>query len=560
MENNGKKEVSYDYFWNSKNDRYYSADSMGDFMRPFFANGVFNGQMQVTANDNMTVTVAAGYGYINGKNRHFLTPTPLDLEVASGTLNRIDAVMLRRDDTQRMIYLLIVKGGSAVAPTAPQPTRDGAIYELKLADIYIAAGTVKITQAEITDTRMDEVVCGWVHSAVQQITYEQIYAQFKAFQQQKENEIINKINEYEAWKRDFIAGQESALETSNQQWNEQFETLLNELEEFKDTAVAEFSGWLAGNTNNWEDEFYTWFGNLKEKLTENVAINLQSQIGNMSELKTEDKTSLTAAVNEVKDTLAETVEEVNGSLGEAVKDLVANMDSFAKSSIYADDYVSLGRKADTEVGEKSIAYGEEVEASGKASQAFGLGTAARGEGQLVWGKYNHNGRSAQADNLYALIVGGGSSDTDRKDIYTLDWNGKGQYADEVWGKDIIADPKKGRWYYLTKALQMIESGFVRNNTVTIPLRGGTNYLLVTSEWNATTNRVYGFRARMYATPFDIWNNLVAPTASNLCATSAAGVTLGTVQTTNLNGYGITLTAKDFYVYYSLYLLGKERDY
>ncbi len=39
--------------------------------------------------------------------------------------------MLRRDDTQRMIYLLIVKGGNAASPIAPQPTRDGAVYEFE---------------------------------------------------------------------------------------------------------------------------------------------------------------------------------------------------------------------------------------------------------------------------------------------------------------------------------------------------------------------------------------------------------------------------------------------
>lgn len=175
------KERSYDYFWNSKSDRYYDADSMGDWLRPFFSNGVFNGQMQVTANGNMSVTIAAGYGYINGKHRHFLEPTTLDLEVASGTLNRIDAVMLRRDDTERRIYLLIEKGGNAKTPSAPKPTRRGAIYELKLADIYVAAGNVKITQAEITDTRMDSAVCGWVAATVKQIDFTQIQAQFNNY-------------------------------------------------------------------------------------------------------------------------------------------------------------------------------------------------------------------------------------------------------------------------------------------------------------------------------------------------------------------------------------------
>lgn len=95
-----EKVKSYDYFWNSKKDRYYDADSMGDWLRPFFKNGVFQGELQVTANNDMSVTVAAGYGYINGKHRHFLTPTTLDLETASGTLHRIDNVILRRDDTE----------------------------------------------------------------------------------------------------------------------------------------------------------------------------------------------------------------------------------------------------------------------------------------------------------------------------------------------------------------------------------------------------------------------------------------------------------------------------
>lgn len=231
------RERSYDYFWNSNSDRYYDAESMGDWLRPFFKNGVFNGQMQVTANDNMSVTIAAGYGYINGKHRHFLTPTTLDIETASGTLDRIDSVILRRNDTERRIYLLIEKGGNAKSPVAPAPTRDGAIYDLKLAEIHITAGTVKITQAEITDTRMNSDVCGWVMATSKEIDFSQITAQFQAFFSQYQEDVAQEFNSYRA-----------------------------QLEAYTEQQQAVFS---------------EWFDQIKGNLSGDAAGNLQNQINNI---------------------------------------------------------------------------------------------------------------------------------------------------------------------------------------------------------------------------------------------------------------------------------------
>lgn len=246
------KERSYDYFWNSDSDRYYDAESMGDWLRPFFKNGVFNGQMQVTENNDMSVTVAAGYGYINGKLRHFLTPTTLDLEVASGTLDRIDSVILRKNDTERRIHLMIKKGGNAKAPVAPVPTRKGAIYDLKLADIYIAAGTVKVTQAEITDTRMDSAVCGWVCGAVEQIEFEQIKAQFDAFFAKYKSDITNEYTVY--------TGNITVLE---QQAQERYNSMDNELTEYE---------------NQQKEDFEEWLATIKTKLNEADAARLQNEI------------------------------------------------------------------------------------------------------------------------------------------------------------------------------------------------------------------------------------------------------------------------------------------
>lgn len=329
------KEKSYDYFWNSDSDRYYDANSMGDWLFPFYRNGVFNGQMKVTANDDMSVTIAAGYSYINGKVRHFLKQTTLELETASGTLDRIDSVMVRRNDTERMTYLVIEKGGNASQPTAPAPTREGAIYDLKLAEIYIAAGTVKITQEHITDKRMDDDVCGWVASTVKEIDFSQITAQFDTFFARYKQNIINQYNLYVA----NIGDTEEAARQAYQDMKEKLDALYSEyrgyllaqynaylieigekeqaakekytefaqnvddifkryetdlltkymeyvqkLAEKKGEAEGdyqEFQAQLAAMIQQYQLEFTTWFNNIKGQLSTDAAGNLQNEIDDL---------------------------------------------------------------------------------------------------------------------------------------------------------------------------------------------------------------------------------------------------------------------------------------
>lgn len=294
------KERSYDYFWNSNSDRYYDAESMADWLRPFFCNGVFNGQMQVTANDDMSVTVAAGYGYINGKHRHFLTPTTLDLETASGTLDRIDSVILRRNDTERRIFLVIEKGGNAKSPVAPEPTRDGAIYDLKLAEIYIAAGTVKITQAEITDTRMNAAVCGWVAATVKEIDFTQIQAQFDTYFTAYKKNVSDQYQEYigniQAFKDQAQEAYNLMIQAFNTYADQQkavYEEWIGQQEadfaewsngqqsaftQWRQNQEAAFNNWYATNTGTWANDFQEWFDTIKGIFGTDPAGALQNEI------------------------------------------------------------------------------------------------------------------------------------------------------------------------------------------------------------------------------------------------------------------------------------------
>lgn len=88
---------------------------------------------------------------------------------------------------------------------------------------------------------------------------------------------------------------------------------------------------------------------------------------------------------------------------------------------------SMNRKANTTVGNCSHAEGYDTTASGNCSHAEGEGTIASGAYQHVQGKYNVE----DTKNEFAHIVGGGTSDTERKNIHTLDWLGNAIFAGDV---------------------------------------------------------------------------------------------------------------------------------
>lgn len=168
----------YAYFYNSKEgDRKYDADSFSNWLKQLFTDGIVNGGMQVVANGDMTLTVQTGTGLIGGKVKIFEEKTTLTLGVASGTLNRIDNVVLRRDDEARDFSIAIVRGTPAEKPVAPELARSGNVYELKLAEVTIARGVAAVTQASVKDTRANDTVCGWVIGNTGTIDATQLLAQ-----------------------------------------------------------------------------------------------------------------------------------------------------------------------------------------------------------------------------------------------------------------------------------------------------------------------------------------------------------------------------------------------
>lgn len=197
-------------FFNSINgDRKYKASDFAEFFNSLITNGVFpnpSTNLQVIANNDMTITIKAGKAWINGYIYYNDTDLILNVGVADGVLNRIDRIVLRMDTLGRAINAVVKKGAFASSPVAPVLQRDADGYEIGIADIYIAAGATQITQANITDLRLNNTYCGVVNSLIQADTtaiFNQYLDWFNSKTNQYQSDMITKeadfTNQFNTW-------------------------------------------------------------------------------------------------------------------------------------------------------------------------------------------------------------------------------------------------------------------------------------------------------------------------------------------------------------------------
>lgn len=268
----------YSFFNSKDHDRKYNAKRWADYFAPLFKSGVFNGDLQVTANDNMTVTIGTGYAWIDGYAYHLTEPITVDLETASGNMNRIDNIKIRLDLTNRWIKHAEDTGNyhsEAAVPKDPEIT--ATVHDLIIARVSVAAGTTAITQDMITDTRMDSTVCGWVCGAVDQIKFEQITAQFNAFFAKYQSDIQAEYAEYLT----NIASLETQAQTQCDQMSENIQEeytgyLANiaSLETQAQTRYDQMSESFTEYENQQKADFETWLESVKDVLDGNAAGNL----------------------------------------------------------------------------------------------------------------------------------------------------------------------------------------------------------------------------------------------------------------------------------------------
>lgn len=145
--------------------------------------GVFSSaeDFPVTAAGGLKVTVGAGRGWVHPSRftGYSITKREADtltMPLADPSLPRIDRIVMRYDAGARAASLQVLQGTASSTPTAPAISRTELIYDLCLAEITRPAGSTAVTTGQITDTRLDEKLCGIVRDGVTGIPTDELLA------------------------------------------------------------------------------------------------------------------------------------------------------------------------------------------------------------------------------------------------------------------------------------------------------------------------------------------------------------------------------------------------
>ena len=179
--------------------------------------GVFgaDGNLSVTANGDMTVSVSDGVGWLandkadgtvfwNDTKEQTGSELQLEIPLADAILPRIDRIVVSWDtvDYAAKPRIEVLKGTAASTPAAPALTNNGLLRQISLAQISVAAAASKIAASDITDERLDADVCGLVTDWIS-VDTAPMQAQFKDLLQKVKTE-LNRLN----------AGTEAMLRTT----------------------------------------------------------------------------------------------------------------------------------------------------------------------------------------------------------------------------------------------------------------------------------------------------------------------------------------------------------
>lgn len=158
-------------------DEYVGAEHL---MRWFHGrtSGVWGGENNAAVTavpDQMAVAVSDGTGWLSNEGADGIvwwndteeqtgSKLVLDLGLADGALDRIDRVVVSWQTINYVALptITILPGTPASSPVPAALTNNASLRQISLAQIRVRAGTLSIRDADITDERLDESVCGLV--------------------------------------------------------------------------------------------------------------------------------------------------------------------------------------------------------------------------------------------------------------------------------------------------------------------------------------------------------------------------------------------------------------
>lgn len=272
-------------FFNSvAGDRKYKAETFAGYFSKFITNGIFPlpaDNLRIAAYDRMDIKAFKGTGYINGYLYENTDSLILKVSTAHGVKPRIDKVVLKWSQVDRNIRIYIKEGIPASPPSPPTLERGADIYELGLANIYVAQGAYEIREADITDIRLDTTSCGIVNSILQADTtaiFNQYQSWFNLRTGQYNTELNAFLAEYEQNKADWQSELNSWTEAKKLWYENNLTQFLNEYALAKAEWLTDMNSWFTATTTAFETELADKQDEYKA-LAETYLMQIESLIG-----------------------------------------------------------------------------------------------------------------------------------------------------------------------------------------------------------------------------------------------------------------------------------------
>ncbi len=275
-------------------DKEYVADDFARYFRAFISSGIFMKDatnLQVIANGDMAVTLKAGKMIIDGYRYENTGDIIITIDPADGVLGRIDRISVTWSKDDRDIHYTLQKGTPSYEPVAPECRRTEEYKDYVVADIYVAAGVIKIQQQNITDQRLNSDVCG-LATPFSELNTDAIFTQYQ-----------DAVNEFLKFADTCIDG------TVVGQIEEDLENKLDKTGDSGDNVVA-FTQTSSRQNIMTGDTHKTIFGKIKKWLADLTATAFAQMITTKEDLLA---TKVTGYVPDAK-AVADTYTELNGKL------------------------------------------------------------------------------------------------------------------------------------------------------------------------------------------------------------------------------------------------------
>ena len=265
---------------------------------------ITSNSLQVTAGEGMTVVVNKGFAICGGCLKYQESNQILPISEAKDK-SRIDTIVLRLNDNDsvRSCELYVVEGTESASPIRPNLTRNGSVWEIGLADVFVTANSSVISNTKITDTRLDSERCGIIN-AIDSIDVTPFFAQIQAE--------LNKIKtEYEADFTEWSTIQKTEFEAWENNEEESFSLWSSE-------ARTEFETW----SDKQKADFMIWFNNLQVILDENVAARLTAEVEALKTKDTEIEGQISDLSDDVDERISEVEKKIEGGIPTKTSDLI----------------------------------------------------------------------------------------------------------------------------------------------------------------------------------------------------------------------------------------------